>query len=83
MQQRVVGILNNKMHCFACRMFGVQCGEKREENWISVGVTGGNWKNGVCRFSNCQHTEPQAAVGFIPGSQADQPFCLLYPTFED
>ena len=35
------------MYCFACRMFGAQCGEKREENWISVGVTGGNWKNSV------------------------------------
>ena len=31
-------------------MFGVQCGEKKEENWISVGVTGGNWKNSVKRI---------------------------------
>ena len=35
------------MYCFACRVFGVQCGE---ENWISIGVTGGNWKNGVKRI---------------------------------
>ena len=41
---------NNKMYCFSCRMFGVQCGEKREENWISIGVTGGNWKNSVKRI---------------------------------
>ena len=41
---------NNKMYRFACRMFGTQCGEKREDNWISIGVTGGNWKNSVKRI---------------------------------
>ena len=40
----------NKMFCFVCRMFGIQCGEKKEDNWISVGVTGGNWKNSVKRI---------------------------------
>ena len=47
---------NNKIYCFACRMFGLQCGEKREENWISVGVSGGNWKNGVKRIMQLHST---------------------------
>ena len=31
-------------------MFGIRCSEKKEDNWISVGVTGGNWKNSVKRI---------------------------------
>lgn len=42
---------SNKMYCFACRMFSVQCGE---ENQRSVSVTRGNWKNGVKCI--CEHT---------------------------
>ena len=34
------------------------------------------------RFSNCQLSEPQAAVGFILGSWAVRPFCLLNPTLK-
>ena len=30
-----------------CSMFGVPGAEKGEDNWISISVTGGNWKNGV------------------------------------
>ena len=42
-----VFIQQGQMFCFVCRMFGVRCGEKKEDSWISVGVTGGSWKNSV------------------------------------
>ena len=41
-------------------MFGIPCAEKGEENWISVGVTGGHWKNSVKRI--CEHASTQYHV---------------------
>ena len=70
---------NNKMYCFACRMFGLQCGEKREENWISVGVTGGNWKNGVKRIREHAATQyhMSSMVAFTSYLQNKPIDCLL------
>ena len=38
----------NAMYCFACRMFGMP--GTSEENWISKGVKGTNWKNALKRI---------------------------------
>ena len=38
----------NAMYCFACRMFGMP--GTSEENWISKGVKGANWKNTLKRI---------------------------------
>ena len=37
-------------------MFGIPCAE-REDNWISVGVTGGHWKNSVKRIREHASTQ--------------------------
>ena len=54
---------------FACRMFGVQCGEKREENWISIGVTG---KNSVKRIREHAATQYHVQHGGFQKLPAEQ-----------
>ena len=60
-------------------MFGVQCGEKREENWISIGVTGGNWKNSVKRIREHAATQyhMSSMVAFKSYLQNKPIDCLL------
>ena len=60
-------------------MFGTQCGEKREDNWISVGVTGGNWKNSVKRIREHAATQyhMSSMVAFKSYLQYKPIDCLL------